>query len=678
MNNKSKLLRRLIALCGILLLSAGTAGLGLFSLQMINGKEYRAQSERRQSVSSTVVASRGEILDRYGRPLVTNKTVFSLTIEYAYWKKEAQNETLRSLVQLIQADGSAVEDSLPISQQPPFAFTGEADSKERSALQSFAKKKTELQETMSADEMIAAMRQLYAIDSAWSDADARAVIGVRYEMENMLFSRYNPFTIATDVSLDLISKVKEQHQQYAGVEVATESVREYKTTYAAHLLGRVGKIYAEDWDEYKEKGYSKNALVGRDGLEKTLESYLHGTNGTKSIETDITGDVTDESAGDAPQPGNNCILTIDLALQEATEDALAETIESIPTANAGAAVVIQVGTGEVLAMASYPTYQLKTFNQDYEQMYNDPNLPMLNRAIGGTYAPGSTYKPLTAIAALQEGTITEDTYFTCNMYYNFFTGQTFRCTGSHGRINVVTAIQKSCNIFFYNTGRLLGGEKLEKWAAQFGFGQKTDIELAGERAGSIAGPTNRAAMLEANPSLNPWMPGDNVQAAIGQSDNAFTPLQIANYVATIAAGGEHYQPTLLKSVKSYDYASTIKQNESILLNTVDIDPENLELVKEGMNKVVSEDGTAAAAFAGFPIKIGGKTGTAQVSSGDVPTNGLFVAFAPYDNPEIAVCVVGEGGGHGSTVAPAVRKIMETYFASENTTENVQADYTLLQ
>ncbi len=677
MNNKGKLLRRLIALCGMLLLSAGIAGLGLFSLQIINGKEYRAQSERRQSVSSTVVASRGEILDRYGRPLVTNKTVFSLTIEYAYWKKDTQNETLRSLVQLIQADGSTVEDSLPISQPPPFAYTGEEDSKERSTLNSFAKKKTELQETMTADEMMTAMRQLYEIDPSWSDADARAVIGVRYEMESMSFSRYNPFTIATDVSLDVISKVKEQHQKYAGVEVATESVREYKTTYAAHLLGRVGKIYAEDWDEYKEKGYSKNALVGRDGLEKSLEDYLHGTNGTKSIETDITGDVTDASTGDAPQPGDNCILTIDLALQEATEDALAETIESIPTANAGAAVVIQVGTGEVLAMASYPTYNLETFNQDYNDMYNDPNLPMLNRAIGGTYAPGSTYKPLTAIAALQEGVITGDTYFTCNRYFNF-AGQTFRCTGSHGKINVVTAIQKSCNIFFYNTGRLLGGDKLEAWASQFGLGQRTGIELAGERSGSVAGPVNREAMLAANPNLNSWMPGDNVQAAIGQSDNAFTPLQIANYVATIAAGGKHYQPTLLKSVKSYDYANTIKENEPVLLNTVDIDLDNLALVKEGMNRVVSEDGTAAAAFAGFPIKIGGKTGTAQVSSADVPTNGLFVAFAPYDNPEIAVCVVGEGGGHGSTVAPIVRKIMETYFAEESTTENVAADYTLLQ
>lgn len=678
MNNKTKLLRRLIVLGCVMFLLAGIAGLGLFSLQIINGEEYRAKSERRQSTNSTVLASRGEILDRYGRPLVTNKTVFTLSIEYTYWKQENQNETIRSLIALIKADNSTVEDSLPISENAPFTFTGEEDSKERKALLSFADKQDDMSKAMTAEQMMAALRTKYEIDPSWSDADARAVIGVRYEMTSTQFSRYNPFTLSRDVSIDLIAKIKEQHQKYAGVEVVTESVREYKTDYAAHLLGRVGKIYKEDWEEYEKKGYSKNALVGRDGLEKSLEEYLHGTNGTRTIETDVTGDVTGENTANAPQPGNNCITTIDLALQEATEKALAETIHSIPTAKAGAAVVLQVGTGEVLAMASYPTYHLETFNQDYDKMYNDPLLPMLNRAISGTYAPGSTYKPLTAIAALQEGVITENTYITCNHYYNYFTGQTFKCTGYHGRINVVTAIEKSCNVFFYETGRLLGADRLEKWAAQFGLGQKTGIELSGERAGSIAGPTNRAAMLEANPALNPWMPGDNVQAAIGQSDNAYTPIQIANYIATIASGGKHYKTTLLKSVKSYDYSQTIKTDEPTLLNTVEISDKTLDLVKRGMNKVVSEDGTAARTFAGFEIKIGGKSGTAQLGRADKVNNGLFVAFAPYDNPEIAVCVVGEGGSSGSAVSPAVRKIIEAYFAEGSTVDRAQTDYTLLQ
>ncbi|MGE4549488.1 MAG: penicillin-binding transpeptidase domain-containing protein, partial [Intestinibacillus sp.] len=492
MDNQAKLLRRLIALFFVLVLCGGTAVAALFSLQLINGEEYRVQAERRLTSNMTVTASRGEILDRYGRPLVTNRTVFSLRVDYAYWDKENQNRTILTLAKLVRADGATVEDSLPISTAAPFVYIGETDDKARQTLEKYAESK-KLGKGLPADSLMDKLRELYAVDASYGDADARIIVGVRYEMAQTGFSVFNPYAFAHDVSMDLVSTVKERHKEFAGVDVETEPVREYKTQYAAHILGRVGKIYKEEWegeDGYEAKGYSMNAIVGKDGMEKVLEPYLHGTDGSRSVETNISGNVTGVLSSTVPQPGDNCILTIDLELQKAAEEALAKRISEIPEATAGAAVAVQVGTGEVLAMASYPTYNLASFNQDYDMLYNDPLKPMFNRATRGTYAPGSTFKPLTAIAALEEGVITTGTRFTCNHSMKYL-NQTFKCTGTHGSLDVVHAIQKSCNIFFYNPGILLGKkdpEAIKNWAEEFGLGEKTGIEL-GESGGLVASPS---------------------------------------------------------------------------------------------------------------------------------------------------------------------------------------------
>lgn len=684
MDNQAKLLRRLLVLFVVLALCGGTAVAALFSLQMINGEEYRLQAERRLTSNMTVTASRGEILDRYGRPLVTNRTVFSLRLDYAYWDKEKQNQTILALARLVREDGAVVEDSLPISAEAPFTYIGEETDSVRETLAAYAEEK-KLGAGLTADQMMTALRTYYKIDHALGDADARTIAGVRYEMAQTDFSLFAPFIFAHDISMDLVTKVKEQHKDFAGVDIETESVREYKTEYAAHILGRVGIIYREEWNGeggYKEQGYSMNAIVGKDGMERVLEPYLRGKDGSRSVETNISGNVTGVISSEPPQPGNNCILTLDIELQQATEEALENTIKGISTAKTGAAVVVQVGTGEVLAMASYPTYKLATFNRDYDQLYNDPNKPMINRATSATYAPGSTFKPMVALAALEEGIISSSTTIYCNRVYDYFQGQRFTCTGYHGRLDAMHAIQKSCNIFFYETGRLLGGDKIEQWAAQFGLGQKTGIELSEASWSGAAGPAHRADMLENNPALNPWMPGDNVQAAIGQSDNAFTPVQMANYIATLASGGKHYAAHLLKSVKSYDYTQTIKDDTPTLLNTVEMSDANLRLVKEGMKAVVSEGGTAARIFRNYPIAIGGKSGTAQLgrdkNGNKIPNNGVFVAFAPYENPEIAICVVVEGGNSGSEVAPAVRDILDAYFTTEQAADNMLQPYTLVQ
>ncbi len=677
MDNKAKLLRRLIAMVGVLMLLAGISAAGLFSLQVVNGEEYREQATNRLTSSMPVAASRGEIVDRYGRALVTNQSVYSLRIDYSYWDKTNQNANILSLVGLIRESGSEEVDSLPISRQEPFTYTSDAESKEWKAFLDFLDGKKvdgkEIDPNLPAPDMIQALRKYYKVDDALSDGNGRIIVGIRYEMQRHEFSTYNSFIIASDVSIDLITQIKERHHEFAGVNVETESIRKYGTTYAAHILGRVGPMYKEDWEGEdgkggynKKEGYQMNDEVGKQGAEYSFEKYLHGVSGTRSIETDITGTVTNVAEGKKPQPGNNCILTIDLDLQKALEDSLARELSKNPDAKGGAAVAIDVNSGQVLAMGSYPTFDLTQWNEMYDVWKNDKEgTPLYNRATLGSYAPGSTYKPLTAIAGLEEGLITGETLIDCQHYYTRFEqSRTYTCMGRHGPSNVLRAIQKSCNVFFYELGHQLGGEKLEEWEHLFGFGEKTGIELS-ENPGSASGPANRKRMLESLPTLNSWQEpgGDVITTAIGQCDNAFTPLQLANYTATIANGGTLYRPTILRSVKTYDYTGTVKAEKPDIIRQIDISDQTLALVREGMAEVTDDQGTAAATFANYPIKVAGKSGTAQ--TGGQKDNAVFIAYAPFEDPQIAVAVVGEKAGHGSSIAPIARDIFDAYFAKDN-------------
>ena len=398
------------------------------------------------------------------------------------------------------------------------------------------------------------------------------------------------------------------------------------------------------------------------------------------VDTDVTGEVTGTMESAAPQPGDNVITTLDIELQKVAEDSLARVISGISGARGGAAVVVKVDTGEVLAAANYPTYSQATFLEDSAAINDNPLEPTRNRAFQMAYPPGSTFKPMIALAGLEEGVITPNTIMVCNQYYTRFKSRTFTCLGWHGTEDLSKAIKKSCNIYFYETGYRLGGATIEKWSNLFGFGQKTGIEV-GEIAGSAAGPTYREKMLENNPLLNQWQPGDVIQAAIGQSDNTITPLQLAVYAATLANGGTRYQPTLIKSVKSYDYSHTVMENEPKVAQEINADPANLKVVTDAMQSVADEGGTAARTFANYPIPIAVKTGTAQHTGGkdfDGNTNdhAVFIGFAPADDPEIAVAIVGECAGHGSEVAPIARDIFDAYFQGEEEMESVPAEYTM--
>ncbi len=647
----------------------------LVSLQIIHGDEYADEAKHLVTYTSTISASRGDILDRNGEVLVTNTTVYGLQITYAFWEEEGQNDTILQLVDLIEADEDAdLNDTLPIStgEEGYFYYTKDEESSDYTTLQSFCETE-EWGTELSAGDVIDLLREKYEVDDDASDEDARKIVGIRYQMEQEQFSMYSAFTLASNISVDLVTKISEQHDSFLGVEVEMQEERDVQTEYAANILGYIGPIFAEDWEEYQEEGYSMNAKVGKTGAEQAFEEYLRGTDGERAIETDSRGNVVSESETVEAQSGNNVVLTLDINLQQVAEESLAAQCQSISGARGGAAVVIDVSNGEVLALANYPTYDLETFNEDYTELSEDELTPLLNRAIAGTYAPGSTFKICTAVAGLEEGVITADTRIYDTGVYTYFSDYQPRCwiyssTGrGHGWEDVTGAIQDSCNYFFYETGRLLGGEALETYAKMFGFGEYTGIELSGERKGTVAGPTERAAAQENDSSLRDWSSADTIQAAIGQGDNAFTPIQLANYCAAIATSGTQYSAHLLRSVESYDYSETIYTTVAEILNEIDASDTTWELVQEGMAKVTGEDGTAATVFQSYPIKVAGKSGTAQVT-GTETDNGIFISYAPYDDPQIAVCVVIEGGDSGNNVAPVVRDIYNAYFYSSSSTD----------
>ncbi len=761
MVNKTQLLRRLLVLGCLLLLCVGLAGGQLLQLQLINGESYVRRSASFLTTTSTVSAARGEILDRYGRAMVTNQTGFSLVLIYSsFWEdKEDRFEVLLDLANRVKADGQAstsgdttdgeddtqtdtdtteqtsgavLNDVMPITDTAPYEYIGAEGDAERKALSDYIKQSADtlgLQAVkdaktaastaneenpqydadgnaidqvsqidattlVSASEFVSAMRtymeQNLGMQTGLSDADARTLIGLYYSMRRVGFNNNATFTLADNVSMDLIAYIKEHHQQYTGVDVQSEAIRKYDTTYAAHVLGTVGPMFTEEWSgtknggPYESKtGYTMNDTIGKSGLEAALESYLHGTAGSRTVETDLGGDsITDHANSYAPQPGDNVITTIDLELQEVAEKSLANYLSDYQ--RGGAAVALDPDTGEVLVMASYPTYNLENYNKDYDKISSDSRFPELNRATLGLYPPGSTFKVLTAIAALEEGIIDANTTYTCEGKFEYG-GVTFLCN-NHDQpmtLDVTQAIKYSCNVFFYNVGQQLTGAHLENWCDKFGLGNVTGVEIA-EYAGQAAGPTERAANRKKDPLLREWQGGDDVNAAIGQSDNLFTPLQLANYMAAVVNGGTLHQPTLVKSIKTYDYSDVVEEDQPEVIGTIEFSDATRDLVMKGMNEVTAEGGTAATTFADYPIKVGGKTGSAEMTERKDGveinyTNGLFVAFAPFDDPEIVICVVGEGAGHGSAVAPIVRDILDAYFAEEepDTVESVQSENTMV-
>ena len=668
--------RRLIVVLSFLVAALVCFCVVLFNYQIVNGDEYRALSVAGTAKREVVETSRGIITDRNGKVLVSNRLAYTLKFSDSDFGKDqaACNDAVWRLIELCRAEGVEWIDPLPLTAEAPYTLSTETPGKtfiswlKTNKLAYTGESTVTL--TASSDEVMAALRKVYNIDDGYTDQQARLIAGVRYGAKIS-----GGYVFAEDVPVRVISQVVDGH--YAGVSTGTSSQRVYNTTYAAHSLGRVSRIFAEDWDNYKDKGYSMDALVGKGGVEEAFESYLHGTNGVKLVTTDKNGKVTGELYAKEPQPGNTVALTIDLDLQKVTEDSLAEKIGSMEQRDGltrgGAAAVVSVGTGEVLALSSYPTYDLSQWDEMYDTWNKDTvGRPMFNRATDGTYAPGSTFKLCSAVAALESGIVTPSTTIVDRGIYTYYTFPQPKCWiynsygGTHGAVNVSQAITVSCNYFFYEVGRLMGIKTLDSYATQFGLGQHTGIEI-GDSAGVLASPEYAEKIGET------WTDGQTITTAIGQSYNLFTPLQLANYVATLVSGGDHYEAHLLKSAKSFDNSSVVYAYNKAPINHVDMADSTLEAVKKGARGLAT--GSLSYVFRNCVVDVGCKTGTAETSQ--KLTNGCFVAFAPYDDPQIAVCVVAEQGGGGANLAPVALDIINAYFSSASTTETIEGENTML-
>lgn len=644
----------------------------LVKLQLIDGAEYRTQSLTRVVTKTVEEAARGEILDRYGLPLVQNKMVLSVYLDLNICKDV--NGTLTSMTEVFHSYAQDYTDDLPISLTEPYIYTEEKLSAE--FLDFLSKRKIDSAST--AEQAMEGLVKYYKLEDL-SPSSARSVIGVRYSMFRAGSPSVYPF--ASDVPIEVVTALKERGEDLVGVEISSGYTRVYtEENFASHVLGYMGPISAKEYEARQEQGYSLTDSIGKDGIEKICEDYLRGKDGYRYIEVNSSGAVTSELDGKSAVSGFDVILTIDKNMQQITEDSLASAVEGAKklngetSATAAAAVFLDVKTGEILSLASYPDYNLSTFYQDYATLSQAKDSPYVNRAVSGAFPPGSTWKVITAIAGLEEGIITRNTTYRCTGRYTYFSDYQPTCYESnvHGVVNVESALQKSCNCFFYEVGRQLGSDKLAEYAARFGFGSKTGIELSGEVSGSIASKTAREK------AGGIWNPGENLMAAIGQSDNSVTPLQLACMVAAVANDGVQNKPYLIRSITNRDTGET-KETQSTVTGNLGISSQTLDAVKSGMFKVVNETGgTVASYFRDFDIvTVAAKSGTAEYATGHPSV--LVAGYAPAKDPKIAFAVVVEHGGKGGNAytSQVVKDVLSYYFSNQDSFDSVTNTNTLL-
>ncbi len=646
----------------------------LFNIQIINGASYREQAENKIVRTESISASRGEIYDRNGVLLATNKLTYNIEFYRTKVGTDLTNNAIKDLVDILESNGDSVYSTFPINNSLD-NFSDEYLEDEE--LKNTFLSKIKLDSSASFNDVIDYYTKLYAIED-FEYEDKIKIIKVKYEANLNGYSLFNSAIIAKNISKNSVAQIEEQKSKLYGFNIVSVPQRYYiSDDFACHILGYVSKINTTEYSKLKDGGYTINSMIGKAGVEESMENYLKGIDGVKKVVTDSLGNVTSETVTKEAESGNNVTLTIDYRIQNVVENALKSTLQNlqsgalsknpIPEAQSGSCVVLDVETGEVLAMASYPIYNINSFvngikTEQWNSLINDVQKPMFNRAISGTYSPGSTYKMLMGIAGLEAGGITVDELYTDPGIYPYaYQPKCWIYTAhhiTHGTINLAGALKGSCNSYFYEVGRRIGIEEIVKWAKNFGLGQKTGIELSGEASGNIAGDGAKT-----------WSLGDTLSASIGQSTNLFTPIQLANYISAIANGGTLNKVSLIKnvgndikSVSLSDVANYSKEFTGVDFKTkeLNIDSSYINAIKEGMYAVTTETGgTAADIFADSKVEVAGKTGTAQVSSG--ANNAIFVGFAPYDNPKIAVVAIVEHGDEGYYLAPMVKEITNAYF-----------------
>ena len=692
---------RAMVFLGLFLLIFLLYSVKLFDMQIIETKGDTNNMTTYTSLTR-VKAARGDILDRNGNILVGNRASYDLVFNhYVIESADGVNDYLYKLVKRCQELGVEYFDHFPMSKTKPFTYTHEEyTSAWRGYYQSFLQDRG-IDSDISPTLLIQKLRYRYELPEEWTDEEARAVIGLRYEFDLRGVANLSNYVFIQDISDEHLSTLLELNTP--GLMVESSTVREYHTKYAAHILGYVSAMNDKQWTEYKELGYAMDAHVGQTGFEKAFEDKLHAIDGTRVDVVDKEGtiieqfwaNIVDPETGKVigqkvPQAGNNVETTLDINLQKVAEDELARVMEWIKNpelntevgqhvghdAQGAAVVVMEVKTGDILAMASYPTFDLATFTQDFQKLQEDPLKPMYNRALQGAYPPGSTFKPVTLIAAMNKGLLNADTEIEDK---GLFTEMDFNRScllwssvrATHGFINGAYALEVSCNYFFYELGYQLNWKELNEVSAAMGLGEPTGVELP-ENVGWRADPESKKKQY--GDSLDAgWFRGDEILSAIGQSENRFTPLQLCVYASTLANRGTRMKATFLNRVVSSDYRTLVEENQPKVLSTFEICNDAYISYIEGMQRVIyGKLGTARKYFNGFndeehtfpsDIKVCAKTGTAQTFS-SVSDHGAFICFAPADNPEIAVAIYGERIAHGATMAQVAEAIMKAYFTTE--------------
>ncbi len=663
----------------------------LVNLQIVEGEKYNIDSQGRLLKESTVTAPRGKIMDRSGVPIAVNRQGFTVKIVKTNVTNDELNEILYRLVCILEKNDKSYNDDLSkYLTFNPISFNGRSVEEilkwEKNENRLNIEKDEELQDNP--EGLFNYLRDVkFKIAGTYTDEQAYKIMKLRYQIliNNWNFSSGGTVVLAKDVGMEVIAEIEERHHELSGIITDVEPMRQYLDAYEeAHVLGYVGAISSEQLESRKEEGYDSNDIIGKTGVELSAERYLRGKDGKKSIEVDVSGRLTEQQESVPAIPGSDVVLTIDTNLQKEAMESLKRNIEKIRTgtdknnygdANSGAVVAMDVNTGEVLAMASYPSYDPavylagsadKTAQQTIAQLNTDVNKPQYNRAIQGTYAPGSTFKPLTAIAALETGVITPENSRRYDDGRDNFGGMDFIClehpNSGHGWLNLKKALETSCNIYFYNIGFSTGIDNLAKWAGYFGLGKKTGIDLPSENAGNMSSKESKKERRN-----DDWRPADTAQVSIGQFDNLFTPLQLARYIGAIANGGKLYKPYIVKRVIKYD--GSIVNETQPSFEKIPVKESTINAVKEGMVAVTTEiDGTAKEFFKDFPYTVAGKTGTAQTAgkSAARSDNALFVCYVPAEKPQIAVAVVIERGVWGSYTAPIARDVLDAYFGLNKT------------
>ena len=691
----------------VLLLFAGR----LFVLQIVDTKGDTDNAQVYSTVT-TVRAARGDILDRNGNVLVGNRASYNLVFNHYVIKSYAErNEALYRLVQKCRELGITYSDHFPVSRERPFEYTyTELNTSWQNNFQLFMSD-IGLDSDVTAPLLVEKMRSRYGLPAEWSDEDARAVIGFRYEFDLRGITNLPTYTFLEDVTDQQLSAILELNTP--GLQVEASTVREYHTSFGAHILGYLGGMDDSEWAQFKDQGYSMDAYVGQSGFEEAFEKYLHGIDGTRYDEVNRQGTTTKSYylPGKEPIAGNNVETTIDIDIQQVAEEALEDVVlwardpeqnteEGEHTgldAQGGAVVVMECKTGNILACASYPTYNLSTMHEDWAEIEANEYNPFFNRAFGAEYPPGSTFKMCTLIAAMEnknsKGEIIHPygTEIKDEGVWNELEGFAPTCLAwtsgryTHGVIDASLALCYSCNYFFYELGYLMNEDMPVETARALGLGVPTGIELV-EKTGKLNTKERKKEVYGSGVNAN-FSAGDRVLGAIGQGEYRFTPLQLCVYASTLANKGTRMKATFLSRVVSSDYRTLIYENKPVVEEQSEWEWTTIDSYWSGMRKVVTTPGGTADKYFGgiddglegdpdgmWPLKgeviVYAKTGTSEHASGG-SDHGQFVCFAhraDETEPDIAIAVFGEKIAHGSTLAPVAEKILLTYYEMDAASE----------